>query len=401
MDNVMIFAQGNSSPFLDVTTARRATIENGLIVLQGAIQTRVLPNGTVQTLTIAARDITVPLPLGDSGEKFLSQAYNDPYAMDSKRLSDQIAFRKLTGTGGSDLAGLEITLAQKYALPFASFIAVLIALPLAVRFGKKGRTLGIALSVVVLFVLLHPRRRRRGVRQERRAHAVDRRVAAQRHRGRRRRLLDPQRRPVVRGFLAISVAIALIATTVLPAQAADPSVATTAGQRRALQLLGHAVLGAAQNRRPSRGTGGLTHARRRRGRRLSDALARAVVDPGQRRAAPDHAGRPGSARSAAAAEHDAPSDAAAAAEPLALALGERRPDLPHARDAAAAVALADPASDRRPDPRRRARDGDADRRPRTGRDARPERLRDPRRQTHRQPHRGPAVRSRRPRQHHL
>ena len=152
MNNVMIFEQSKGSPFLDVTTARKATIENGLIVLQGAIQTRVLPNGTVQTLTIAARDITVPLPLGDSGEKFLSQAYNDPYAMDAKRLSDQIAFRKLTGTGGSDLAGLEITLAQKYALPFASFIAVLIALPLAVRFGKKGRTLGIALSVVVLFI---------------------------------------------------------------------------------------------------------------------------------------------------------------------------------------------------------------------------------------------------------
>ena len=152
MNNVMIFDQSKGSPFLDVTTARKATIENGLIVLQGAIQTRVLPNGTVQTLTIAARDITVPLPLGDSGEKFLSQAYNDPYAMDAKRLSDQIAFRKLTGTGDADLAGLEITLAQKYALPFASFIAVLIALPLAVRFGKKGRTLGIALSVVVLFV---------------------------------------------------------------------------------------------------------------------------------------------------------------------------------------------------------------------------------------------------------
>ena len=121
-----------------MTTARTGSIENGLIVLQGAIQTRVLPNGTVQTLTIAAHDISVPLPLGDSGEKFLSQAYNDPYAMDAKRLSDQIAFRKLTGTGGADLAGLEITLAQKYALPFASFIAVVIALPLAVRFGKRA-----------------------------------------------------------------------------------------------------------------------------------------------------------------------------------------------------------------------------------------------------------------------
>lgn len=152
MNNVMIFEQGRGAPFLNLTTARKARIENGEIVLQDAIQTRVLPNGTVQTLTVAARDISVPLPLGDSGDKFLSQAYNDPYAMDAKRLNDQIQFRKLTGGGGADLAGLEITLAQKYALPFASFIAVMIALPLAVRFGKKGRTLGIALSVVVLFV---------------------------------------------------------------------------------------------------------------------------------------------------------------------------------------------------------------------------------------------------------
>ncbi len=152
MHNVMIFEQGRSTPFLNVTTARTAQIVNGQIVLQGAIQTRVLPNGTVQTLTVSAHDITVPLPLGDTGEKFLSNAYNDPYAMDAKRLSDQINFRKLTGAGGSDLANLEITLAQKYALPFASFIAVVIALPLAVRFGRKGRTLGIALAVIGFFV---------------------------------------------------------------------------------------------------------------------------------------------------------------------------------------------------------------------------------------------------------
>jgi len=151
MHNVMIFEQSHDSPFLELTTARTAVIQSGFIVLQGAIQTRVLPNGTVQTLTIAAHDITVPLPLGEGGENFLSQAYNDPYAMDTKHLSQQIAYRKLTGAAGSDLAGLEITLAQKYALPFASFIAIVIALPLAVRFGKRGRTLGIALSVVVLF----------------------------------------------------------------------------------------------------------------------------------------------------------------------------------------------------------------------------------------------------------
>jgi lipopolysaccharide export system permease protein len=150
MKNVMIFEQSHNSPYLNLTTAQSASIVDGLIVLHNALQTRVLPNGTVQALTISAHDITVPLPLGDSGEKFLSQAYNDPYAMDAKRLADQINFRKLTG--GADVTDLEIALAQKFSGPFAAFIAVMIALPLAVRFGKKGGTLGIALSVVVLFI---------------------------------------------------------------------------------------------------------------------------------------------------------------------------------------------------------------------------------------------------------
>ena len=152
MTGVMIFEPMHSSPFVDVTVAKTARMEEGRLVLKDAVQTRVLPNGTVQAISLAAHDVTIGLPLGDTGEKFLSQAYNDPYAMNSERLRQQIQFRKQTGGGGEDLANLEITLAQKYALPFASFIAVLVALPLAVRFGKKGRTLGIALSVVVLFI---------------------------------------------------------------------------------------------------------------------------------------------------------------------------------------------------------------------------------------------------------
>lgn len=151
MTGVMIFEPMHGSPFVDVTVAKTARVDEGRLILTNAVQTRVLPNGTVQTLALSAHDVVIGLPLGDTGEKFLSQAYNDPYAMNSERLRQQIQFRKQTGSGGSDLANLEITLAQKYALPFASFIAVLIALPLAVRFGKKGRTLGIALSVVVLF----------------------------------------------------------------------------------------------------------------------------------------------------------------------------------------------------------------------------------------------------------
>jgi lipopolysaccharide export LptBFGC system permease protein LptF len=72
--------------------------------------------------------------------------------MNTERLAQEIKFRKQTGQGGTDLAVRELTLGTKYAYPVASFIAVIIALPLAVKFGKKGRTLGIVLSIIVLFI---------------------------------------------------------------------------------------------------------------------------------------------------------------------------------------------------------------------------------------------------------
>jgi lipopolysaccharide export LptBFGC system permease protein LptF len=90
--------------------------------------------------------------MGDNGQNFLSGSMNDTYTMDTKRLAQDIKFRKQTGQGGTDLAGRELTLGSKYAYPFASFIAVVIAVPLAVRFGKKGRMLGIVMSLVALLV---------------------------------------------------------------------------------------------------------------------------------------------------------------------------------------------------------------------------------------------------------
>ena len=44
------------------------------------------------------------------------------------------------------MGNLQINLADKLAWPFACFIGVLLALPLALRFGKRGRTLGVAHS---------------------------------------------------------------------------------------------------------------------------------------------------------------------------------------------------------------------------------------------------------------
>jgi lipopolysaccharide export system permease protein len=152
MQNVEIWQPDHSSPFQTLLTAKSAHIDGTDIVLEHAVRTEVSANGTIGSVVVLAQELRLSLPMGDNGQNFLSSSFNDTYTMNTQRLSQDIKFRKATGQGGADLATRELTLGSKYAYPFAAFIAVIIALPLAVRFGKRGRTLGIVLSVVLLFV---------------------------------------------------------------------------------------------------------------------------------------------------------------------------------------------------------------------------------------------------------
>jgi lipopolysaccharide export system permease protein len=150
MHTIQIFKRGRNVPYQEVTAAETGYLDGAVLVLKNAQVVRFKPDGSFDQET-HPKEVSIGLPLGESAENFLSTAYNDPFTMDSKHLADDIKFRKQTGQGGTELANREITLAQKLAYPFASFIAVMIALPLAVRFGKKGRALGIALSIVMMF----------------------------------------------------------------------------------------------------------------------------------------------------------------------------------------------------------------------------------------------------------
>jgi lipopolysaccharide export system permease protein len=151
MHNVMIYEAGRTTPFQKIIAAKVASVDGASLVLSHAAISQFKANGEYDGGS-TVRSLTVGLPLAEKADEFLSSANNDPYTMDSKRLREDIKFRKMTGQGGADLAKREITLAEKLSLPFAAFISVLIALTLAVRFGKKGRALGIALSILVLFV---------------------------------------------------------------------------------------------------------------------------------------------------------------------------------------------------------------------------------------------------------
>jgi len=152
MRNVQIYQPARTSPFVQVLTAKTARIDGTQIVLDHAVETRINDQGEVQAVTIMANEVRLSLPMGDNGQNFLSGAMNDTYTMNTQQLSRDIKFRKQTGQGGTDLAVRELTLGTKYAYPFAAFIAVILALPLSVRFGKNGRTLGVVLSIVGLFV---------------------------------------------------------------------------------------------------------------------------------------------------------------------------------------------------------------------------------------------------------
>ena len=151
MQDVQIYQPARVSPFVTLLTAKTARIEGTQIVLEHAIRTQISEGGQVSAITLVARDVHLSLPMGDNGQNFLSSSFNDTYTMNTTALARDIKYRKQTGQGGTDLAVRELTLGTKYAYPFAAFIAVVLALPLSVRFGKRGRTLGIVMSIVGLF----------------------------------------------------------------------------------------------------------------------------------------------------------------------------------------------------------------------------------------------------------
>ncbi len=151
MDGVQIFSNYRGSLFQDVVTAKTARIVGTNLVLKDAESMHFKPNGDIDAVT-PGKTITVGLPFGQTAQSFFSSALNDPNTMDSKRLRDSIYVRKATGQGGLQTAADEMTLATKLAAPFSALIAILIALPCAVIFGRKGRALGIGIAIVLLFI---------------------------------------------------------------------------------------------------------------------------------------------------------------------------------------------------------------------------------------------------------
>jgi LPS export ABC transporter permease LptG len=151
MMNVQIYKPARYGPFTETLQAKTATVGGTTLELHDVIDTRYNNEGFVASQQ-RVKNITIGLPLGESAAQFLSSVNNDPWTMNSKALKTQVNALQTQGIGGTALGNLQIQLADKLAWPFASFIGVLLALPLAMRFGKRGRTLGIALAILSFIV---------------------------------------------------------------------------------------------------------------------------------------------------------------------------------------------------------------------------------------------------------
>ncbi len=148
---VQIFKPGRTGPWNETLQARTAVISGSNLVLKDVIDTRFNADGYVVGQQ-HVNSVTIGLPIQETAAQFLSTVNNDPWAMTSKQLALHVHAMEAQGIGGVTLGNMEFTLANKLAWPFACFIAVLVAVPLAIRFGKRGRMLGMALSILAFFI---------------------------------------------------------------------------------------------------------------------------------------------------------------------------------------------------------------------------------------------------------
>jgi lipopolysaccharide export system permease protein len=151
MEDVQIFKPAKYGPWNETYQAKTATVRGTTLVLHDVIDTRYNNDGYM-TNQQHIKEVSIGLPMGETISQFVSSVNNDPWTMSSKSLRRQVNALQDQGIGGTALGSLQINLANKLAWPFACFIGILLAVPLALRFGKRGRTLGIALAIIAFFI---------------------------------------------------------------------------------------------------------------------------------------------------------------------------------------------------------------------------------------------------------
>ncbi len=151
MLDVQIFKPAKYGVWNETLQAKSATVTGSTLVLHDVVDTRYNNDGLL-TNQQHVKSVSIGLPLGETASQFVSQVNNDPWTMSSKSLRTQVNALSAQGIGGTAMGNLQLQLADKLAWPFSCIIGVIVAVPLALRFGKRGRTLGIALSIIAFFI---------------------------------------------------------------------------------------------------------------------------------------------------------------------------------------------------------------------------------------------------------
>lgn len=82
----------------------------------------------------------------------LGRENRTPIEMDARELAEHIRQLESTGLTGSDLNALKVQWHQKFAVPFASLVFALVGAPMGLRPQRTSGSLGLGLSVLVIFV---------------------------------------------------------------------------------------------------------------------------------------------------------------------------------------------------------------------------------------------------------
>lgn len=151
MVGVQVFKPGRDGYWNETFQAKSARVDGATLVMTDVIETRYNPDGYMVSQN-HVDNFSIGLPLAESAEQFMSSVNSDAYTMNSTALKQRVNALKSQGAGGEALGNLEVSLANKSSFPFAAFVGVIIALPLAIRFGRKGRTMGIAMSIIAFFI---------------------------------------------------------------------------------------------------------------------------------------------------------------------------------------------------------------------------------------------------------
>lgn len=148
MRDVFVLDQTRPGP-PQVITAKRARWLN-----QAGSSVWVMEDGTVHKYNdtgyvdheIKYETLNIQFSMSNAGTYF---GGDSPAEMDSKKLNEQISGLKKSGV---DAKNLEVALHMKYSVPLATFFAALIAAPLGMLFSRMGAYVGVALSIILVFL---------------------------------------------------------------------------------------------------------------------------------------------------------------------------------------------------------------------------------------------------------